>query len=228
MEANLCLNCTKSDWRQLDARLDADDAPDWISAVAVFESRIKERFLACIDALIAADTKPDLGLPRCSGHAPAHCIPGFSIMALCCLLIDTIQGFREPPAVLADPAGPCPYPAGDCIKPRATTNDQFKRFLRRPAFGNAFLDDKVARSFVNGVRNGILHEAETRKWVIWREEPHGEIVAPEQDGYALNRNLFYAALKSECESYFEELRSPSNRQLRQRFRKKMKDICREA
>jgi Leu/Phe-tRNA-protein transferase len=81
-------------------------------------------------------------------------------------------------------------------------------FLRRPAFGNAFKDDMLAKEFVNGVRNGILHEAETRKWVIWRDEPKGRIVEKEQDGFALNRTL--------------------NKALRIRFKKKMNDIFKEA
>ena len=56
------------------------------------------------------------------------------------------------------------------------------------------------KRFVRGVRNGIFHEAETRKWVIWREEPAGEIAAQEDDGYALNRSLFYAAAEKELEA----------------------------
>jgi hypothetical protein len=149
-------------------------------------------------------------------------------MALCCLLIDTLQGFREKPTHPAVPTGPCGFPTGNCIKPPPGTSDQFKSFLRRPAFDNAFTDDKLASKFVSGIRNGILHEAETRKWVIWRDEPVGRIVAPEEDGYALNRTLFYAAVKAEFESYLQELRDPSNQALRRRFKRKMDDIFKEA
>jgi hypothetical protein len=82
----------------------------------------------------------------------------------------------------------------------------------------------VARSFVNGVRNGIFHEAETRGWVIWREEPPGQILVREDGRYALNRTEFYNALKAEFHGYVGELRDPSKSELRTRFKKKMSDV----
>ena len=110
-------------------------------------------------------------------------VPGFAILALCCLLAETLQGFREQPAKPIPSFGPCTFQDdGKCIKP--TTTDQFREFLRRPAFRGAFDDDRVARSFVNGVRNGIFHEAETRGWLIWREEPPGQILALEGERHA--------------------------------------------
>jgi hypothetical protein len=86
----------------------------------------------------------------------------------------------------------------------------------------------MARSFVHGVRNGIFHEAETRGWVIWREEPPGQILAREDGRYVLNRTEFYHALKAEFRGYVAELRDPSNSELRTRFKKKMSDIVKES
>jgi len=225
MEANLCVKFPKSEWKSLNKRLDDGDKNAWAQAIGVFERRMRERFLNCINALFVADTKPDLQPPD-SEHA-GTCVPGFSIMALCCLLIDTLQGFREKPPHPVAPTGPCTFPSGSCINPPPGTTEQFKSFLRRPAFGDTFKDDALAAKFVSGIRNGIFHEAETRKWVIWRDEPVGKIVAPEGDGFALNRTLFYEAVKKEFESYLRELRDPSNQALRQRFKKKMDDICKE-
>src|SRR5712691_8700083 len=115
---------------------------------------------------------------------------------------------------------------GPCIKPSPDTTGQLIKFLRRPAFRGAFAVDKTAKSFVHGIRNGILHEAETRKWVIWREVP-SQMVEPQEDGYALNRTMFYEAVKQEFESYLTDLRDPANGKLRERFKKKMNDICKE-
>ena len=204
MDAELCFGFLKSEWQELSQRLDGSDEGAWAQGVGVFERRMRERFLSSIDALFAADTKPDSS-PLDSAHRE-ECIPGFAIMALCCLVIETLQGFREA---------------------RSGTNERCIMFLRRPAFGEAF-NGQVAKRFASGIRNGILHDAETRKWVIWREEPAGEIVAKEDNGYALNRSLFYAALKEEFESYLRELRDPANKELRQRFKKKMCDLCGEA
>jgi hypothetical protein len=225
MKADLCFGFSKSKWEELSQSLDSADENAWAEGIGVFERRIRERFLRSIEALFAADTKPDLS-PSDSANT-RHCIPGFAIIALCCLLIETLQGFREAPFAAANPAGPCSFPPGPCIKPPPGTNQQFIKFLRRPAFGGAF-NDEVAKRFASGMRNGILHEAETRKWVIWREEPVGEIAAQEEDGYALNRSLFYDAVKKEFETYLRELRDPANKELRQRFKKKMDDLCGEA
>ena len=221
MKAELCLGFSSTDWENLVQRLDHDETA-WAEAIGVFERRMKERFFTAIDALVKADTKPDLR--SSASPCEVHCIPGFSIMGLCCLLIETLQGFQESATRTSIP-GPCTYPKGRCIKP--STTQEFIKFLRRRAFGGAFDEDQIARSFVNGIRNGILHEAETRKWVIWRDEP-SQIVQQEQDGYALNRTLFYQAVKKEFDSYLRDLRDPSNARLRERFKKKMNDICKES
>lgn len=152
-------------------------------------------------------------------------VPGFAILALCCLLAETLQGFRQKPPKPPAVSGPCTYEDGKCIKP--TTTDQFREFLRRPAFGGAFDDEKVARSFVNGVRNGIFHEAETRKWLVQCDKPQGQILAPKGDRYVLNRIKFYEALKAEFEGYLAELREGGDAALRSRFAKKMTDVVNE-
>jgi hypothetical protein len=224
MDSDLCFGFSKSNWQELSEGLDSGAEDAWTEGIAVFEKRIRERFLSSIDALFAADTKPD-SLFADSAHG--HCIPGFAIIALCCLLIETLQGFREAPPSAANPAGPCTFPTGSCIMPPSGTNQQFIKFLRRPSFSEAF-DDNVANKFTSGIRNGILHEAETRRWVIWRDEPADKIVAQEQNGYALNRSLFYAAVKKEFESYLRELRDPASKELRLRFKMKMDALCRKA
>ena len=143
------------------------------------------------------------------------------------VVIETLQDFREEVSSGPDPKGPCTYPSGSCISPPSGTNEQSRRFLQRPAFCDAFKETKIANSFLNGIRNGILHDAETRKWVIWRDEPTGRIVEQEQDGFAVNRSLFYAAVKQEFESYLREVRDPTKENLRQRFKKKMDDLVKE-
>lgn len=223
MKADICFGFSSIDWENLVGRLDGDETA-WEKAIGVFETRMKERFFSCIDALVEADAKPDM-MPS-NSQSEARCIPGFSIMALCCLLVESLQAFqgRTP---TTRPAGQCTYPDGSCIKPSPDTTGHFIEFLRRPSFGGVFDEDKIAMSFVRGIRNGILHEAETRKWVIWREEP-AHIVEQEQDGYALNRTLFYEAVKKEFDEYLSSLRDPVNGKLRGRFKKKMNDICKES
>jgi hypothetical protein len=199
----ICRGFTDRQWPALRQRLDNNDESAWQCAVDVFERRIRERFLTSIEALAAADTRSDVDVQT---GAPSDCsslprdaapvvVPGFAIMALCCLLIDTLQSFRVKPDAMEPVTGPCLYPSGPCIRPASSTTEQFKRFLRLPAFRGEFDEDKVATQFVRGIRNGILHEAETRRWVVWRDEPLDRIVDREDGVYAVNRTAFYRALK---------------------------------
>jgi hypothetical protein len=238
----ICRGFSVAQWKRLHARLinrdgtNSDDQDAWHCAVEVFERRIRERFLSCVEALESADSRSDISIPD---DAPADCsmlprkhevvVPGFAIMALCCLLAETLQSFRCKQDMAQKPEEPCSYPKGPCIRvPQTTTVDAFKVFLRRPAFNGAFSDEHVATSFVNGVRNGILHEAETRRWVIWRSEPENQITAKEGEGYVLNRSAFYRALKQDFTEYLKELQDPKSVELRLRFRKKMNDMVKEA
>lgn len=235
---HICRGFTDEQWKELRKRLAgrdgqiSNDEAAWGCAVEVFERRIRERFLSCIDTLEKYGAPRD---PVLKG-APADCstlpkdekiVPGFAIMALCCLLIETLQSFREASEAPGQVVGQCSYPRGPCIRPPSSTTDLFKKFLRLPAFGAEFRDDKTATHFVRGIRDAILHEAETRRWVIRREEPAGRILERRGRGYALNRTEFYKALKTEFERHIQELRDPQNQQLRKRFLKKMNDIVKE-
>ena len=215
----ICYGFTDEDWKALRKDLMRPDGVTrdenaWARAVDVFANRIRERFLSCIEALDESSTGRQM-------------VAGFAIMALCCLLIETLQSFRKEPQKPPSIKGPCSYPTGPCIFPRSTTTDLFKEFLQLPAFRGVFDKNEIAKSFIQGIRNGILHEAETRKWVIWRNKPKCRILMPHNDGYALNRTEFYKALKSEFESYLQDLRKPANGDLRRRFVKKMNDIVKE-
>jgi hypothetical protein len=232
----ICRGFTAEQWKQLRSRLETDDQAGWSCAVDVFERRVRERFISCIDALEGADSRLDVDVPA---GAPPDCstlpddrtkvvVPGFAIMGLCCLLIETLQSFREAPESSGEAAGPCSYPKGPCVRPGPSTTDLFKKFLRRPDFRREFDDETTARSFIRGVRNAILHEAETRGWVVWRDEPEGRILERQDDRYVLNRTTFLGALKSEFDSYLVELRNPVNVDLRMRFLKKMDDIVAES
>jgi hypothetical protein len=236
----ICRGFTDDQWRALKKRLISngvvqDDEAAWDCAIKVFERRIKERFLSCIEALEQADSRADVEVPIC---APADCstlpedgnkkivVPGFAIMALCCLLIETLQSFRQAPRPPAQAGGPCSYPQGSCIKPQPSGGKLIKEFLQLASFGGAFTDNdgEAAKEFVSGIRNGILHEAETRGWVIWRDQPEGRIVEREDKRYRLNRTEFYQALRHEFEAYLGELRDTQKTDLRKRFIEKMDHI----
>jgi hypothetical protein len=98
MEANLCSGFRKSEWPDLKMRLEKGDENAWSEAIGVFERRMRERFFSSIDALIASDAKRNQAPLNAKSKKGAY-VPGFSIMALCCLLIDTLQGFEKSPSL---------------------------------------------------------------------------------------------------------------------------------
>jgi hypothetical protein len=89
----ICRGFAVAQWKTLYARLinrdgtNSDDQEPWRCAIEVFERRIRERFLSCIEALEAADSRLDISIPA---EAPANCsslpeqkeavVPGFAIM----------------------------------------------------------------------------------------------------------------------------------------------------
>lgn len=232
----ICRGFTDEQWRGLRVRLGNGDEAAWDCAVQVFERRIRERFLSCIEALVDADSGRDVdpvpGAPPDCSTLPQDggarvVVPGFAIMALCCLLIEALQSFREATDGAAEVRVACTYPAGSCVRSESSTAERIKKFLRLPAFGGEFDDDRIATHFVNRVRNGLLHEAETRRWIIWRNDPEGRILEPRDSGYVLNRSEFVRALKCEFESYLQGLRDPTQVAMRERFVKKMNDVARE-
>jgi hypothetical protein len=219
----ICRGFTDEQWVGLRSRLVrpdetiTDDDAAWRCAVEVFERRIRERFLSCIEALEKADSRLDIptrvGAPPDCSKLPPHgrgqvVVPGFAIMALCCVLIETLQLFREG------------------LPEVSPIEVLYKKFLKLDAFRGEF-DDKIIESFVYKVRNGLMHEAGTRRWVIWREEPAGRILERRGLGYVLYRSEFYKALKTEFDNYVERLRDPENQDLRKCFVKKMDDIVKK-
>lgn len=195
----------------------------WKVAIDVFDRRMRERYLCCIDALERADsrapyidTPADAPIDGSTLPSEIATTPGFAIMALCCLLIETLQGFREGNASQTPPDN-CPTPQ-KCAHKVSGTNKVFKKFLTRDrgAFKGEFSEDWASR-FVNGIRNGVLHDAETRQWVIWRENPSGGTVE-ERDGiFILDRTRFCNKLREEYKSYIDDLRDSQNEPLRRNF-----------
>jgi hypothetical protein len=235
-QIQICRGFTDKQWDKL--RLSLIDANGkvlrneeaWKCAIEVFDRRMRERFFSCIDSLEQADTRPQYinvpedAPPDCSTLPPESAMtPGFAIMALCCLLIETLQTFRagKPKPIRPDR---CPS-SGTCVNPFSGTNQAFKAFLQRPGgtFEGAFQND-LASKFVNGVRNRIVHNAETKEWVIWRDNPDGKICEEKNGIYILDRTRFCNKLRKEYKSYLEELCNPKNDELKPNFVNGMDDI----
>jgi hypothetical protein len=129
------------------------------------ERRFLERYFDPIEALSAARKN------------------GFSIMALCCLTVESLQCFREG------------LPISD-----GESRALFHRFFEREAEFIGFRGCWLG--FYKYVRCGILHQGETTHgWRIRRSGPLFEAETPQ-----INATKFQAALKKSLVDYVNELK----------------------
>ncbi len=175
-------------------RLDFSKEEDWQRAVDIFEDRIRGRFLDIVDGI------------------QGKLFAGFAVMALDCLLIETLQQFFE----------------GVHETPSSQSGEYFKKFLTQTAFGEDF-DEDMAEAFYRKIRCGILHQAEIRgnsrlridvpDLVRWTDDRRGLII---------NREKFHEKLVGIFQEYLARLRDGADPGLRGRFKRKMDAICEEA
>lgn len=212
----LCRGFSVTKWKKLRALLpDAEEG--WREAISVFERRMRERFFRCIDLLLAAEEK----------KRTEAIVPGFAIMALACLIAETLQSFYDGGIHPVEVKSACTYlTTGKCAKEPSTART-LKEFLKNsPHFNKDFKNSEIRGDFSHDVRNALLHEAETRKgWLIEKTCPTNQIVNGKHGSYVLNRTKFCRALLAEFEDYLAKLRDPANRSARENFLAKMDSLC---
>lgn len=180
-------NWTIEDYKSLDFLCEKD----WQTAIQIFEDRIRGRFLDVVE--------------RIKGYPYA----GFAIMALDCLLIETLEQFRQ----------------GMAETPYGSGSTYFKNFLTQTAFGEDF-NEITADLFYTHIRNGILHQAEIKGSSRIRIDTLKMVEKTEDgNGLIINRNLFHNRLVSVFEDYLKKLREGKDPTLREKFHDKMKAIC---
>lgn len=183
----------KSDWQEALAN------NDWKRMLEIFQDRMEGRFLKPI-RLIAND-----------------CVigefSGFSILALDCLIIETLNQF---------------YSGLD--ETEGLHKMAFWKFFRNSDSFKGHFSRKKAFTFYSHYRCGILHQAQTKKKSVVRIDQSTMIQSVENDiseGLIVDRALFHEALEQEISSYMEKLRRGGNEnsELRANFIKKMNIIC---
>jgi len=178
------------DWNEIDFSQETG----WVKAINIFEDRIRGRFIDVIDTF------------SCRNGA------GFAVMALDCLLIETLQQFRE----------------GKAETPSGKSGKYFRRFLTQTSFNEHFNDD-LADLFYDQIRCGILHQAEVKKSSKVQTGDDVQLISKDEtDGLIINRRKFHKMMERVIQEYIDALRKndPPDQTLRNNFRKKMDAICR--
>lgn len=214
---------TDKHWATLRPRINGGDENAFLEAITIFQRRIEERFFRCIDGLLLNDSEVK---EKWGDERAMLTVPGFAVMSLCSLLIETLHAFYIGHVMQPwqPPIGPCGYPHGSCMKMPSTARS-LSDFLKDSTHFSDF-NSKMRSSFGQNIRNALLHDAETRSgWVIRIDQPRDKIVEKQADGYVLNRTKFYEALRAEFTDYLARLRDPNAKVLRENFLKKMDAIC---
>jgi len=186
---------TDEEYKQLN--LENDQSNDWGKAIDIFKKRIASRYLEPVDMLIKKD----------NDRSPTDRRYGFTILAIDCLLIETLQSFRE-----------------GLTNTKGKSKDMFVNFLtQRESFRDDFKKDEAER-FYYDIRCGILHQAEILgDSLLWSV---GSVKGKNFNGTPyLNRTKIHELIKKEVDLYCEELRSNSEFNIRKNFRTKMKSIA---
>ena len=190
-----------SKWLSLD--LTQKDSVDWQTGIDIFDDRIKGRFLKQVQIL------------ESNSDSQIKYFSGFAIMAIDCLLIETLQQFYK----------------GAKRTGKEQDEKMFHDFFQRTAELSIFFDTTAKTNiFYVQIRCGILHQAQTKKKStihVKAGTPLAQWVdnADYSQGVSINRQKFHKALLSVYENYVADLRSNNNLNLRRKFERKMNMIA---
>lgn len=177
---------TSLDWQALDS----SNPKDWSKAVDVIRDRLDGRFLR-----FASDCLKDK-------------YSGFVVLAIDCLLAETIQQFMD-----------------GVTNGHGQSQKMVKKFLKGPRFQPDF-DAEARKAFYLDIRCGLLHQAEAKRmWLIRRKQPTLLQKVADGQGYIVDVERFHAGLQGSLNDYLKLLSEPTSSLLRSNLWKKMNHIC---
>lgn len=179
-DRKLSSSTRKSDYLRLQTASDRE------AIAKFFVERLTERFITPIESI-----------PASSKH-------GFAVMALSCLLVETLESFW----------------LGREKTPKYQGAPTFRQFFTRIACFHELIPQ--AEQFYEHIRCGILHQGETTgKWTVVRNGPLFDPAGP-----TINATKFHRGLKQEIKDYAALLSAePWDGERWENFRAKMKFIC---
>jgi hypothetical protein len=182
------------DWNRLDLTYPSQNENDWQKSFLIFEDRIRGRFLDIVE------------------NIQLQAFSGFVIMAIDCLLIETLEQFYQG----------VPSSVGSSQK-------SFTDFFSRSSVLDKAFSNDQKNLIYDHFRNGIFHQAELKG--SSRVLMIGSLVEPAKVGAGLviNRKKFHEQLVCEFNTYIDKLRAnnPVDQYLRSKFKAKMDYICRK-
>jgi hypothetical protein len=130
---------------------------------------------------------------------------GFALLTLDCILLESLWGFMNGKA----------FPKG---LEKQAYNDMLKG-------GHFSWSETEIDSFRKFVRNGLMHDAETRnQWFVQQTVPKNSLIEKRLGGgYTINRTKFHEAVKATFEDWVAQLRT-GDATLHDKMRDRMNQI----
>lgn len=179
----------KDDYLRLNLTLNSNQEK-WNTAVEILRDRIHGRYFNQID-MLSSDINAN----------------GFTIMALNCLLIETLYQFKE----------------GQDKTPSRKNKEAYSAFLMQEF--SDFNTKDIAESFYTDIRCGILHSAQTKNESRLSDR-EGFAVTFEGGTLVVSVKGVSSLLKTYFDNYLRKLSDTSEVTLRKNFIKKMRFVCR--
>lgn len=191
-ESYISLRYIKDDFLNLNIKIDSNE--NWDRALDIFNDRIEGRYLNIMNKLIR---KNEL------------LIDGFAIMALNCLLIETLLQFKH-----------------GWDETKGTNKKRYSDFLLSE-FPHIFDTRKLAEVFYTDIRCGILHSAQTKgkSKLTFNRDYAAKLFETENKEYI---KVDVRNMTIEVEKFYHEYKNKiitDTDDLRENFRKKMYFIC---
>lgn len=164
---------------------------DWAQAVDIVRDRLSGRFLRFADECL---------------NDPYS---GFVVLALDCLLAETIEQFKS-----------------GATSGAGKSHQYITRFLSSTRF-QPYFDNNARTHFFEDIRCGLLHQAEAKEmWLVRRGCSAMLQQVGDGRGYIIDVKQFHGAVRGTFEDYLEQLLEPPKTKLRANLWKKMDHICR--
>ncbi|CEI72916.1 hypothetical protein [Romboutsia hominis] len=164
---------------------------EWNIAIDIFDDRIRGRYLNVIESMIRNNN-----INR----------DGFAIMALNCLLIETLLQFKR-----------------GWNETRGSNKQAYTNFLLEE-FPSHFSSPLLAEIFYTHIRCGILHSAQTKKGSKLTFNK-SYVVSFDENNLSVDVENITIMINTYYDNYLCKLRDENNIDIRKKFLKKMKFLC---
>lgn len=179
---------TSLDWQALDS----NNSKDWLKARDIVKDRLDGRFLRFATKCLK------------DKHS------GFVVLAIDCLLAETIQQFMD-----------------GVTNGSGRSEEMVMRFLEGARFQPDF-DANARKAFYQDIRCGLLHQAEAKRmWLIRRRQPRllQTVADADGQGYIVDVERFHAGLQASLNDYLSLICDSASLLPRSNLWKKMDQIC---